>query len=426
MFLNSTRLCITTSEQRAILATSPTSADHDESTTTGEVLGNTETIPRNTEISTLDTIFNITAQWGLESTSSGLQHQTMQLGLISKDFQEQFKAVLWFGFVPAFTLVGIGGNVFGLCFLRYQKFNQPFYQFLFGLMAVDLLYLIIVLFTIPLPIVKLYDQRIPSYIKCYAERSFQLVQSAAYSTCAHIITIMSAERLLSIMLPLKLKAFKYRKYTVVLMIILLLLNMILIVPAFLILQPKEIIDPETNITTCILIPTKWARENMSYSAVILTAARFVPGLATLVANIMIAIFIARQRFKRTSLFATQTRRYEETGRQIKTTVTLMVLSISLLLSLFPSGIATIFKRYFPDTYDVNGKEYFTYLLILDVSYLLRVLSAASDFFIYIFTTNASRESIKLMLKLKCKFCYERNNSNSTTVQSKVTSDETHY
>ena len=402
----------------------------DDLSTTNEFFGNVESTSVDVGSATPDTNYNVTDQTEMDSYVKDHRYQNKQLGLISKTVQETFKAVVWFGLIPVFTLLGIVGNVFGLYFLRYQRLQQSFYIFLFGLMAVDLLYLIIVLLTNSIPIAEQYNQRVADFIKCYSLRNLQLAQSFTYSTCSHIIMIMSAERLISIMFPLKFKSFSYGKYAVALILFLFVLNIVLLIPGFMSLRPKTSRVPETNMTTCIAVPTQWFKENVAfnqdYAAVTLTLARFIPGVATLFANIMIAVFMARHRFSRASLIAQQTRqaRRQDDFGQLKTTVNLMVLSIALLVSLFPSALATICIKYFPNTYGRGGAQHYTYLFLVDLSYLLRVMSAANDFFIYVFTSKTSQKSFKTMLNVKCGFCFKQNNNDAAMAQSKATSDET--
>ena len=331
-------------------------------------------------------------------------------GPISKATYETFKVTVWFGIIPVSSFLGIIGNLFGLWFLLYVKLDRPFYLFLFMLILVDLLYLVIILLTDSIKIIEIYNKPLADYINCHASMNLRTVQSLSYSTCAHLITIMSFERLANIMLPFRFQRLKMRTVSILLIVLIVIINIILMVPAFLVRESKDIIDVKTNTTVCVSGPTKWAKQsgsfNKYYVVTMLVVARFIPGVATTIANIAIAIFLSRQRAQRAVLFANKAGRdlRGEQYEQLKITLTLIALSICLLMSLVPSAMSTILSSYYPSRYGRTGSHYFTLLFVKELGYLLRVVSAANDFFIYVVLSNTSRGILKKMLISKCCCC----------------------
>ena len=340
-----------------------------------------------------------------DSTASEQNVTKTEIGTISKGVYDTVKKVIWFGIVPPVALLGICGNVIGLWFILIGKQRQPFHLFLFALMGVDLVYLIIALLLNALVILEVYDAVLAKHIKCHVSANLHAIQSLTYGTCAHLITAMSLERLVNVMLPLKVKSFCLHKHTVVVILVLFVLNIAVGVPGFLILEPKYVKDLATNVTSCRSVPTTWANNPFSkvYVVLVLSIARLVPGVITFLSSILIAIFLARRRAHRVATFANKATKAEN-YEQFKITMTLMILSVSLLLSLIPLAITTIWLKYYPDVYGKAGPEYYTYWFFIDLGYFLRVFSSANDFFIYVLMSKASRTTLKSMVQSRCCFC----------------------
>ena len=311
---------------------------------------------------------------------------------------------MWYGIVPPVTLSGITGNGLGLCFLLLSgKLKQTFHMFLFALMFVDITYLLIMLLQNILIILEQYDRAFVDHIRCFSAMNLRTAQSLTYSTCAHLITAMSVDRFVNIVFPLKAKPFS-RKYTLLAILSIFALNIVLLFPGFATFEGKTIFDPSTNQTKCLSVPTEFGKSLKPYMnlyiVIMLVVARFLPGAATLFANIVIYIFLARRSTRRAVLFEMKTTK-QERYEQIKTTITLLILSLALLLSLVPSAMTAILNGYYPELYGPKGALYFTYRFVQDLGYCLRVLSAANDFLLYIILCKSSRQAFFSMLKSTC-------------------------
>ena len=328
----------------------------------------------------------------------------LRLGYITEQIYNDFRVAVWYGIVPPVTLLGIVGNALGLCFLFLSgKLKQTFHMFLFALMFVDIIYLIITLLRNILIILEQYDRSFVDGIRCISAMNLRTAQSLTYSTCAHLITAMSFERFVNIVFPLKVKSVSC-KYTVLTILCIFALNIVLMFPGFSTVTGKEISDPHTNTTKCLSVPTEFGKSfrpfKKYYIVIMPVVARFLPGVATLFSNIVISIFLARRSTRRAALFARKTTKKEQ-YEQYKTTITLMILSIALLLSLVPSAMTAILSGYYPELYGPKGTLYFTYRFVQDLGYCLRVLSAANDFLLYIIFSKASRHAFMSMLKSAC-------------------------
>ena len=340
----------------------------------------------------------------LQNTSTPRTPKLIRLGYITEIIYNDFRAVVWNGIVPPVTLLGITGNGLGLIFLLLSgKLKQTFHMFLFALMFVDIIYLIIILLQTILIILERYDRAFVDHIRCYSAMNLRTAQSLTYSTCAHLITAMSVERFVNIVFPLKAKPLS-RKYTLIAILSIIALNIVLLFPGFATSEGKEMFDPRTNQTKCLSVPTEFGKSLKPYMnlyiVIMLVVARFLPGVATLFANIVISIFLARRSTRRAVLFAMKTTK-QERYEQTKTTITLMILSLALLLSLVPSAMTAILSGYYPELYGPKGTLYYTYRFVQDLGYCLRVLSAANDFLLYIILCKSSRQAFLSMLKSKC-------------------------
>ena len=352
-----------------------------------------------TEISTLDDL-NMTDTTKNESKKFYKPH-------ISKAVYETFESIAWLGVIPTACLIGIAGNAIGVCFIiAHRKLNQPFMVYLLALMAADLIYLIMELFTCSIAIMERYNIPLADYWNCYAARPFLLVKSILHSTCTYFITAMSVERFLNIVFPFKIKFCSLQKYSVLNILLCVGLNAASMVQSFFLEQPKLTTDDKGNILTCISVPSDWAIQNDSfakhYTLFIFVAVRFAPGTVATICNIIIALYLTLYRKQRAALLASRTSggAYPNQG---KITFILFVLTIFLILSMVPVAVGILLIRYSPEHYGPTKTQFYTAALLLDLGFILRAISAANDFFIYIFFVKSSRTLVKQMLMAKCCF-----------------------
>ena len=337
-----------------------------------------------------------------ESEISGQDHKV--LSLISKEIYGTFKAIVWLGFVPTFAMVGIAGNVLGVWFVWHRKLKQSFMIYLMALMITDLIYLIMELMTSSIVIMERYNLPIASYYNCYVSRYFTIVKEILYSTCVFLITTMSVERLLNIVFPLKIKFCGLQKYTALTVLTIVCVNIVLMMLPFFLVKPNITTDSEGNILSCIAEPTQWYKQNESfvkyYALVANIILRYVPGLVTIVNNVIIGTYLGIYAKRREDLLANKT-----SGRgnlnQTQTAVMLLILSLCLVSSLVPPSVAILLLRFSPEDYEEGGSQYYMYAFLVDLALCLRVMSAANDFFIHIMLVKSSRRLIKKILIDTC-------------------------
>ena len=337
-----------------------------------------------------------------ESEISGQDHK--ESSLISKEIYDTFKAIVWLGFVPVFAMVGIAGNVLGVWFVWHRKLKQSFMIYLMALMITDFIYLIMELLTSSIVIMERYNLPIASYYNCYVSRYFTIVKEILYSTCVFLITTMSVERLLNIVFPLKIKFCGLQKYTALTVLTIVCVNIVLMMLPFFLVKPNITTDSEGNILSCIAEPTQWYKQNESfvkyYALVANIILRYVPGLVTIVNNVIIGTYLGLYAKRREGLLANKT-----SGRgnlnQTETAVMLLILSLCLVSSLVPPSVAILLLRFSPEDYEEGGSQYYMYAFLVDLALCLRVMSAANDFFIHIMLVKSSRRLIKKILIDTC-------------------------
>ena len=327
-------------------------------------------------------------------------------GHISKQQYKNYKIALWYYISPAGSLIGALGNVLGIWIVLREKLRQPFHLYLFVLLIADLIFLSLSVLRNILIILEERNKYIADHLSCYYSLDLRLTQSTVYNTCAYLITLMSFERLVNIVFPLRVKLFSLRKYTILLIAVATVGNAAPLIPPILFKETAEITNHKTNTTKCVNVPTKWAQQNIDfqnwYMTAMLVLARFIPAVATLANNVILSICLARHNSRRATLFERKLQKSERHD-QIKTSITLMILSICLVLSLIPTAIASILKNYYPQTYGRNAREFYTQMFLRDFGYLLRVFSASADPFIYIVMSKRTRLR-SIFKKTICSMC----------------------
>ena len=337
-----------------------------------------------------------------ESEISGQDHK--ESSLISKEIYDTFKAIIWLGFVPTFALAGIAGNVLGVWFVWHRKLKQSFMIYLMALMITDLIYLIMELLTSSFVIMERYNLPIASYYNCYVSRYFTIVKEILYSTCVFLITTMSVERLLNIVFPLKIKFCGLQKYTALTVLTIVCVNFVLMMLPFFLVKPNITTDSEGNLLSCTAEPTQWYKQNESfvkyYALVANIILRYVPGLVTIVNNVIIGTYLGIYAKRREDLLANKSSGGGNLN-QSKTAVMLLILSLCLVSSLVPPSVAILLLRFSPEDYEEGGSQYYMYAFLVDMALCLRVMSAANDFFIHIMLVKSSRRLIKKILIDTC-------------------------
>ena len=339
------------------------------------------------------------------STSSFTIHQ--EAGVISKTQYESLHHIQWLFIIPTTSLIGVFGNVYGLCFLIFSHRGQSFLLLLLALITTDLVYLFTLLIQSSLEILEHYNKELADYVKCHVLWNLRVVQWIAFSTCTHLITLMAFERLVHIIHPFWVRKSKFSKQTIVVIICMFISNITMRMPAFLTNEPKDISDPNTNLTTCVSVATQWAKENEvgynHYIVAMLVITQFVPLAATIIANVSIIVILSRHRARRAMLFSDKATRGEN-YHQFITTLTLIILSGCLTMSLVPNITMYALSWYIPEIYGRNGREYYTEKFVSELSYLIRSCSASSDFIIYILMSKMSRTMLLRFIRKKCCSC----------------------
>ena len=377
------------------------------------------------ESETVTSVPNITEFGVSQTVKSQLAPETdKQRGHISKYQYNRFKNALWDFVVPVISLIGVTGNVFGIWFVIHEKLKRPFHLYLFALLMVDLIFLLMSVVRNTLIIIERHDSHLADRLSCYYSHKLRMIQSTLYNTCAYLITLMSFERLVNIIFPMRVKLFSLRRYTVLIIIIACFGNALSLAPGIMNSESHVFTDTLTNITKCKTVESAWAKTypkfRKYYMTAMLVIARFLPSLTVTVTSVILAFYLARQRSQRSALFA----RKANTGRQyeqFKTTMTLFILSACLVISLVPSALASILKNYYPNTFGKKGSEYYTQMFLRDFAYLLRVMSAANDFFVYVLLSRSSRKKFKKSFQISFihsgKDDFQTNRQASRTEQS---------
>ena len=371
---------------------------------------------------TLNDTLNVTFQPVINSTTL----TSNAIGHITKAQLDEVKRALWLYVVPVILPFGILGNILGVWFLVQRRCKQSFDLLLLALISADLFYLVITLLENLVVIIDVSDSELAQLINCYCANTLRTLTYNAYSTCCHLVCLMAFERLIHVLFPFWRRKENFRKQTLALIFTILTVNVVLRIPGVIRYEPKYVTDPQTNVTTCRSVQTKWASEHLDWYAqfivIMLIVTQIAPLCATIFANISIIVFLARQRVQRAELFAKKETR-GQSYQQYITTVTLIILSVCLTTSLLPSIVMNMLGFFIPETWGyAKGTERYTSSLISEIGFFLRVLSSSTDFVVYVWLSTSSRTKFIRMIKKKLGVTAEDGSFNdlTTTVNGKST------
>ena len=324
------------------------------------------------------------------------QPRASVLGHISKEFHSAFLNTMWHFLVPVVSLVGMFGNICGVWYILHEKMvRQPFHLYLLALMFTDLVFLLLSVVRNALIFAEYHDHYLADMISCRYSTRLRHTQSTVYNSCALLITLMALERLVNIMFPLRVKLFSLRGYTIGLITFVTVFTLVTLWPVVVQGMLVEKYDVATNKTICVFTRSQWDIDNADlmsgYTLCIIIFMRICPAVVTLVSNVILVVYLTRQRRIRQALFD------KKTDQENKINLMLFVLSACLVLSLIPTTASIILTRFYRHTYGSKGEGYYTQQFIRDFAYLMRVISSANDFFVYILISKTSRNTFRGMI-----------------------------
>ncbi|XP_052078395.1 phe13-bombesin receptor-like [Mytilus californianus] len=326
--------------------------------------------------------------------------------------------------LPVVCTVGIIGNTLVATYLYKRRGTNSSFIYMFALLLSDTLSLVSDLF---LPFATLLSMtNIDSIMKTAANIYFWNKNFITYilkGTAFNTLCVLSAERLIAIKYPLKLKS----SLTVTKPYIFLFLSFVISVctniqiPLF--TEIAGVTDSENNETSYKRVYTSLYLEDKPKHDSIVLFLHFFAGPVQIIFFCVMNVLIVHGIYQnRKSLLAMNMNNIDHLksikNLQVRLCKIFLALCFTNILAFLPNSVTTIIAKMFPEL-GMSVRSYSTQLL-LHGGNLLRVLNSASDFIIMLAMSIEIRRDVKRrVMCLKSSSMYEEKENMSRTLSTTI-------
>ena len=345
---------------------------------------------------------NNTSQIWENATSIPDHHKTDEQLIFSLITVEMYTSFTWIintVVMPTLCGVSIIGNVLGLGLLWKLKRDNivSIYTYLCALTLTDILYLFLGLVRQIPYFLKYVDEQLANYVGVHTRVVVVFLDQVLFHTSTAIIVVMSIERFIALVRPLKVKNTHFAKHPYKIILLLYILNTISATPLVVLIESVAVVN-ENNITEY------YVRSRSLYAIKIVliwqTIVDFlVPVIILLCTNTGIAIAYSRIiKIRQTTL----TMDSDSVGsQQKKVTFTVFCITTLFLFLSIPDMIIKIVA--FVDTeYSWEGNFKHVYWFFQELTNLMSYINAGNDFVVYVLVSDRCR---KLFKEMYCGCCF---------------------
>jgi hypothetical protein len=321
--------------------------------------------------------------------------------LVSSETLELIRKIFYCGLFPVLFLVGYTGNIFCLIVLSKEKKYTSTKVLLSLLTLADLFILsggvfntlmMIALLYYPTAGYAMYVRQIPFFSAFFAP--------TFYNIKMEITAIISAERLIAVFSPLRVKTVCSKRLVLSLSITLAILITVALVPQMFVYEIIEITVPCSE-PVIVAVLTEFGKNTEFYRLyTVVTGGLFfvIPFCIVFVSTMIIIVTLSRRRNIFSTDFHMATARLEIQEGTI--TRTLVAMTTIFIICLSPMTILSIITIIDPDNKEYRYKNN-TYVVVSTISYFLLNLDSTVNFFIYmIFGSKYRRIFISLFQSKK--------------------------
>ena len=368
-------------------------------------------------------MFNVTAN----ENSSGVCCLTTDPGDVTTSepssfiTEEAYKSFAFYTHLivtPVLCIFGIVFNAlgFGVIWPDVKQQKMSIYTYLCTLTLSDMIYLLIGLIrTIP-TILKSLDIENAAYFEEHMKRWSIYFDMVFSHTSLALILVMSFERMLALVRPLKVKRTWFAKYPFGIIALCFFANVLFLLPFIVYFEVASFSVGNTTAYFIRFNPS--VEEEMERYHVAQTIVDyFIPAVCLLVTNITIPIKYYRITQSRKTKFSDTAQNF--TSRQMK--VTLTVFAVTLMYFLLSVPNLTIKILSFVDTdYSFDGKHKLVFWFAIDLSNLFAYINAANDCIIYVLVSDYYRGVFKRKYcTCNCSSSEDNNGEVSSDYLSKI-------
>ena len=316
---------------------------------------------------------------------------------ISEADVKQFSYVTRTIMTPIICLFGFVSNSLGVGVLKTQARQQQLsiFWYLFALTITDIMFLGQGLIdSIPRLgyVLGVFNADRSKYLMAHFRTGLAFFDMTFLHSARYIVTVMSFERLISIMSPLHVKNTWFAKYPMRIVIGCVIFNALIALPMLIF---ATVLTRQNGNTTEYIFTFKHYDEFMSRWWIVEAAFHnFAPMLFLVPINIAIPI-----KLYRASKFVSALNR-NISSQQRKVTITVMAITILYILLTIPLLVLKILQYVDPD-FNMQGRYRLYFWFIVDLGRFLGYLNAANDFLVYFVVSNNYRSVFKAIYCQSC-------------------------
>ena len=311
-------------------------------------------------------------------------------GTLSKEQADLALFLIYEIIMPIVCFVGFTGNLLSAIILFKTKDKNAFTIYLKALTLSDMVILMSGILRFICKMVrhslKTADStKLGAY--CMLIVGFGIGNFAAQMS-SFLITVMSVERFVAVVFPLRLRSFVLEKYARRVVAILFLIQVILRTPTVIWTEVASRNDCSTNATISYLEYREWSRDIVFRRVlfhVLNVIDRFIPVTTVICMNAGILITL-----KRRTKLNIQREATIGTMEKHKITITLVVLSMFYLITSVANSVLYILVTLAPE-FTLASKEYYLFAVLIDAVIVVIALNAANDFIIYVMSSRRFRD-----------------------------------
>ena len=302
--------------------------------------------------------------------------------VISAETLELIRKIFYCGLFPILFLVGYTGNIFCLIvFCKEKKYTST--KVLLSLLTLADLFILsggvfntlmmIAMIYYPTVGYAMYVRQIPFFAAFFAP--------TFYNIKMEITAIISAERLIAVFSPMRVKTVCTKRLLLCLSITLAILIIAALVPQMFVYELIEMTVPCSE-PVMVAVLTEFGKNTEFYRLyTVVTGGLFfvIPFCIVFVSTMIIIVTLSRRRNIFKTDFHMATERIEV--QEGKITRTLVAMTTIFIICLSPMTILSIITIIDPDSKEYRYKNN-TYVAVSTISYFLLNLDSTVNFFIY--------------------------------------------
>ena len=323
-------------------------------------------------------------------------------GTLSKEQADLALFLIYEIIMPIVCFIGFTGNLLSAILLFKTRDKNAFTVYLKALTLSDMVILLSGILRFICKMVR-YSLKTADSTKlgayCLLIVGFGIGNFAAQMS-SFLITVMSIERFVAVVFPLRLRSFVLEKYARRVVAILFLIQVVLRLPTVIWTEVASRNDCSTNGTISYLEFREWSRDIVFRRVlyhVLNVIDRFIPVTTVICMNAGILITLKRRTKLNITAAATKQKREATNGTMENhiITITLIVLSMFYLITSVSNSVLYILVTLAPE-FTLASKEYYLFTVLINAVIVVVALNAANDFIIYFMSSRRFRDLFREM------------------------------